>query len=315
MNWQTNHQRPRAGRHALMSSILLAILLSTTVMAWAWSPSPLPLTSRALMSPSPSTSLSASTAEAVDELYYTPNSSSSNPISTIDINAEGTTSEELEIAARNYGTSATNNVPPGAKITLTRWLSAKVNDYPELRDMESLHLSIQMACKTISNLIHSSTTASGAVAASSGSNARDNSMKRLDQISKNVLQNALRFTGRLRVVEAPRSSDNNDEDCSITDDDCPKTHQPGVTIAYALDQYGKSSSSNRVMTRQETLLRKLGGDAQADAKWGNTRRLAACFDPLDGSGNADAQGATGTVVSFCLIGYAGIYDAMTSIML
>ena len=31
--------------------------------------------------------------------------------------------------------------------------------------------------------------------------------------------------------------------------------------------------------------------------WGNARRLAACFDPLDGSGNADAQICTGTVVS------------------
>ena len=98
-----------------------------------------------------------------------------------------------------------------ARITLTRWLAAKVQDYPELRDMESLHLSIQMACKTISNLIHSSTasTATGRMAttrlsgAGAGDDAKDTSMKRLDQISKNVLQSALRFTGRLRVVEAP----------------------------------------------------------------------------------------------------------------
>eukprot|EP00984_Skeletonema_dohrnii_P033040 scaffold28413_cov94-Skeletonema_dohrnii-CCMP3373.AAC.1 len=92
-----------------------------------------------------------------------------------------------------------------------------------------------MACKTISNLIHSSTTAklstTAAVApvkidsSSSSSNnnnhhnqdndnnLRDNSMKRLDQISKNVLQNALRFTGRLRVVEAPRGGiDSNGEE-------------------------------------------------------------------------------------------------------
>ena len=58
-------------------------------------------------------------------------------------------------------------------------------------------------------------------------------MKRLDQLSKNVLQNALRFTGRLRVVEAPRSNPNS------RDEEGPKEHQPGVTIAYALDQYGK----------------------------------------------------------------------------
>ena len=38
-------------------------------------------------------------------------------------------------------------------------------------------------------------------------------------------------------------------------------------------------------------------DVNGSANWGNTRRLAACFDPLDGSGNADAAICTGTVVS------------------
>ncbi len=150
----------------------------------------------------------------------------------------------------------------------------------KLRDMESLHLSIQMACKTISNLIHSSsgiapTTTTSSSSKNSNNNLRDKSMKRLDQISKNVLQNALRFTGRLRVVEAPRNDSNMKES--------PADHQPGVTIAYALDQYGRDGSR-----------RKSGSGT--DPRWGNTRRLAACFDPLDGSGNADAAICTGTVV-------------------
>lgn len=137
--------------------------------------------------------------------------------------------------------------------------------------MESLHLSIQMACKTISNLIHSS-SGIGPDPVSDSSNPRDNSMKRLDQISKTILQNALRFTGRLRVVEAPRNEN--------TDEEGPASHQPGVTIAYALDQYGKEGRKTRGV----------------DEKWGKARRLAACFDPLDGSGNADAAICTGTVV-------------------
>ena len=42
--------------------------------------------------------------------------------------------------------------------------------------------------------------------------------------------------------------------------------------------------------------RKEGGDGnEADAKWGNTRRLAACFDPLDGSSNIDANVSVGTI--------------------
>ena len=137
--------------------------------------------------------------------------------------------------------------------------------------MESLHLSIQMACKTISNLIHSS-SGIGPDPVSDSSNPRDNSMKRLDQISKTILQNALRFTGRLRVVEAPRNEN--------TDEEGPASHQPGVTIAYALDQYGKEGRKTRGV----------------DEKWGKARRLAACFDPLDGSGNADAAICRGTVV-------------------
>lgn len=143
----------------------------------------------------------------------------------------------------------------------------------QLRDMESLHLSIQMACKTISNLIHSSSLAYPSTSAQS--NPRDNSMKRLDQISKTILQNALRFTGRLRVVEAPRNEDSTEEG--------PASHQPGVTIAYALDQYGSGKKS------------------RAPDKWGRARRLAACFDPLDGSGNADAAICTGTVVSLTIV--------------
>eukprot|EP00574_Skeletonema_japonicum_P000810 CAMPEP_0201738668 /NCGR_PEP_ID=MMETSP0593-20130828/45375_1 /ASSEMBLY_ACC=CAM_ASM_000672 /TAXON_ID=267983 /ORGANISM="Skeletonema japonicum, Strain CCMP2506" /LENGTH=659 /DNA_ID=CAMNT_0048232895 /DNA_START=34 /DNA_END=2014 /DNA_ORIENTATION=- len=377
----------------------------------------------------------------VDELYYNPTTSASGTstsgvFETASPLDDSTTSEEMEIAAQNYGcgTAGGNTGGSGSsqqKITLTRWLQAKVQDYPELRDMESLHLSIQMACKTISNLIHSSTTAklstTAAVSSSSttttsssssssntvaenaaatetsaeldssssssnsdttttstssnnsetnnNNNLRDNSMKRLDQISKNVLQNALRFTGRLRVVEAPRGGiDSNGEE------EGPAAHQPGVTIAYALDSYGKegsgggggigggagrksrarknssSSSSSgggstsgggsgalkekrlaaydgkegsgggggigggagrksrarKNSTTSSSSSASSGGSssgalkekrlaAYADAKWGKTRRLAAFFDPLDGSGNADAAIPTGTVF--------GVFDA------
>ena len=215
-------------------SISFAIIIATAI---AWTPQPSPsinskrrvlqsaITTRQTIS-SITTLLSttnapSSSTTAVDETYYT---SSAAP------NTGG------------GGASSSNN-NNAQKITLTRWLSAKVQDYPELRDMESLHLSIQMACKTISNLIHSSSTSKLSSSSSpfnnnnnnnnNSNNLRDNSMKRLDQLSKNVLQNALRFTGRLRVVEAPRSNPNS------RDEEGPKEHQPGVTIAYALDQYGK----------------------------------------------------------------------------
>ncbi len=173
----------------------------------------------------------------------------------------------------------------------------------QLRDLESLSLSIQMACKTISNLVnrngintvmpqptrdehseegsdgdkkndengdtfirannnnnnnnnndHDDASESIVNTIDGQNNLRMNSMKRLDQLSTNVLRNALRFTGKLQMVKPAK--DNTDEGF----DEGPAEHQPGVLIASALDS-----------------------------------KYVAYFDPLDGSGNADATICTGTV--------------------
>ena len=83
-----------------------------------------------------------------------------------------------------------------------------------------------------------------------------NSMKRLDQLSTIVLRNALRFTGKLQSVKKAK-----DEDV-LRDRNgrAVQEHQPGVLIASTLDS-----------------------------------KYVAYFDPLDGSGNADAAICTGTV--------------------
>lgn len=151
---------------------------------------------------------------------------------------------------------------PG-RVTLTRYLSSVVQDDPELRDMESLLLSVQMACKTISNLVNraginhlSSSPSSGTTTTRPYLDVRMNSMKKLDSLSTNVLKNALRFTGKLHVISPARNA----APAGSNDDSGPAEHQPGVLIAKALDS-----------------------------------RYVACFDPLDGSGNADAAICTGTV--------------------
>jgi fructose-1,6-bisphosphatase I len=154
---------------------------------------------------------------------------------------------------------------------------------------------------------------------SSSSSSADDSMKRLDGISKNVLKNALTFTGRLRVVEIPPNTNNrnnnknnyskgrrngnirnvndngddddeiDEQDCAIDDVEClvGKSYHPDVVIAYALDQYNNNDSSSSDDNQQQQQRKR--------------RRLAAVFDPLDGSGNADASICTGTVF--------GIFDA------
>ena len=167
------------------------------------------------------------------------------------------------------------------RVTLTRFLNDAVQERPELRGMDLPLLSVQLACKTISNLVNraginqltkeqtsasssssSSSAAAAAAATSSSSSAsgseqadyRLNSMKRLDQLSTNVLRNALRFTGKLRLAVPGKAGTGGDPS------DGPDRHQPGVLIASAIDG-----------------------------------RYVACFDPLDGSGNADAAICTGTV--------------------
>jgi len=129
-----------------------------------------------------------------------------------------------------------------------------------------------MSCKTISNLVNRNGINNSAVQATTATSTSDsdastaidvegqndlrmNSMKRLDQLSTNVLRNALRFTGKLQMVKPAKDND-------ILDGvyDGPAEHQPGVLIASALDS-----------------------------------KYVAYFDPLDGSGNADATICTGTV--------------------
>ena len=122
--------------------------------------------------------------------------------------------------------------------------------------MESLLLAIQMACKTISNLVNRAGLANdlgytdtddqqSSDSSSSGSKKKDYSdgrfysMKRLDKLSTTVLRNALQFTGKVHMI-TPQAQ---------MDSEKPEQHQPGVLIASALD-------SNYV----------------------------ACMDPLDGSG-------------------------------
>jgi fructose-1,6-bisphosphatase I len=150
-----------------------------------------------------------------------------------------------------------------------------VKDDPELRDLENVIMAVQLACKTISNLVHraglvysiqNEVPDGGDNSSSNGSDSNNSaedyddssaslysdgryySMKRLDKLSTAVLKNALKFTGDVKMI-VPEAKEIREQ---------PGQHQPGVLIAY--------DDHNLV-----------------------------CLDPLDGSGNADASICTGTV--------------------
>lgn len=130
--------------------------------------------------------------------------------------------------------------------------------------MINLLLAVQLACKSISNLVTrvpsppiTSSSTSTTAAPATATSAEYRSMKRLDELSTIVLRNALRFTGKFRMVKAANDDTLRRRTNNIS---MEEEYHPGVLIASALD-------SNYV----------------------------AIFDPLDGSNNADAAICTGTL--------------------
>ncbi|GAX10870.1 hypothetical protein FisN_31Hh078 [Fistulifera solaris] len=140
-------------------------------------------------------------------------------------------------------TQKIQTLPP---VTLNRFLQAKVQEEPELRDLESLYLAVQMACKTISTLVHRAGLVNPTSNKDSYSDGRYYSMKRLDLLSTLVLKNALKYTGKCQVVEP----------AVRLDSESPATHQPGVLIAKSLQQEKRSFVA---------VLDPLDGSGNADA--------------------------------------------------
>lgn len=134
---------------------------------------------------------------------------------------------------------------PLKRLSLRRYLNNIVQADPSYRDLESLSLSIQMACKTISRLVNRAGINSLSTPPSFNTEEdrdqaliqydyRMNSMKRLDQLSTIVLRNALRFTGKLQSVK--KAKDNLDDELMNDGlnqdlDFKVEEHEPGVLIA------------------------------------------------------------------------------------
>lgn len=84
-------------------------------------------------------------------------------------------------------------------MTLTRYMIENTKQFPDAQDLEVLMSSIQVACKTISNLVCRAGI-NDLTGLQGGINVQGEEQKKLDVISNDVLKNALRFTGKLGVV-------------------------------------------------------------------------------------------------------------------
>merc|ERR1719191_257506 len=90
----------------------------------------------------------------------------------------------------------------GSVMTLSRYMIEIASKNREMQEMESLMSSIQMACKTIANLVSRAgiQDLTGMEAGGGSVNVQGEEQKKLDVISNTVMKNALRFSGKAGVV-------------------------------------------------------------------------------------------------------------------
>ncbi len=133
---------------------------------------------------------------------------------------------------------------------------------PHLRELESLIISLQTACKAISNVVERAhlTGSTGLEAGGGSVNIQGEEQKRLDVITNNIMKKALRFSGKVAVLASE------EEDRPLTIPDPTKYYRELRTTQF----------------KQDVLMESTG-------------QFIAVFDPLDGSSNVDAGIPTGTI--------------------
>jgi len=167
-----------------------------------------------------------------DPIYYGTTGSGSNEADGVD-----------SLIAAGVVASMSSSKRMNMVTTLGRYLSDIVQEDPEFREMEGLLLAIQMACKSISNLVNRASI--NQFLSNNAASTSDSGNSKLMDVSTNVLRNALRYTGRLEEISGPQTKGQFDKP---------------VLIESAIDS-----------------------------------RYTICFNPLDGSNNADASICSGTI--------------------
>ncbi len=157
-------------------------------------------------------------------------------------------------------------------ITLTRYMVETINANPELRDLESLIIAIQTACKTIASVVEraSITGVTGLEDGGGSVNVQGEEQKRLDVITNDVLKKALRFSGKVGTLASE-------------EEDAPVSVDENLGDKYAKQK--KVRGDERLQTTQ----------FNKDVVFEDTGKYVAVFDPLDGSSNVDAGIPTGTI--------------------
>ena len=152
-------------------------------------------------------------------------------------------------------------------ITLTRYMIEVVAANPKMAELESLIVSIQTACKTISNVVEraSITGVTGLQAGGGSINIQGEEQKKLDVITNDIMKKALRFSGKVGVLASE-------------EEDAPVSVEGGIKDKYAEVGLRTTQFKNDVILEES-----------------GSGKYVAVFDPLDGSSNVDAGIPTGTI--------------------
>jgi len=110
--------------------------------------------------------------------------------------------EAFEVPDPRWNCPTHEDVCSETGVTLSRYMKEMVRANPELEEIESIFTSLQVACKTLSNLVRTSAI-SGLTGLEDGGgsiNVQGEEQKKLDVISNEVLKKALRWSGQLATI-------------------------------------------------------------------------------------------------------------------
>jgi Fructose-1-6-bisphosphatase, N-terminal domain len=110
--------------------------------------------------------------------------------------------EECLIPEPRWRCPQWDNVCSQTGITLSRYMMELTRLNPELAEVESIVTSLQVACKTLSHLVRTSSLSglTGLEAGGGSVNVQGEEQKKLDVLANDVMKNALRWTGRLGTL-------------------------------------------------------------------------------------------------------------------
>lgn len=111
-------------------------------------------------------------------------------------------------------------------ITLTRYLIEFVAANPQLQELESLIVSLQVACKSIANVVEraSITGITGLEGGGGSINIQGEEQKKLDVITNDIMKKALRYSGKVNVL----ASEEEDSPVSVEEGLKDKYSQVGL---------------------------------------------------------------------------------------